>query len=87
MLDLLELVNKCGERGIKLNSLHFKKGQLVTVTGQAGSNEQLRDFEKSLQEKKDIKEVNCTPSTDSKMTFHYKNFTKKKTKASSSGKS
>jgi hypothetical protein len=93
VLNLLETVNKSGERGIKLNSLHFKKGQLVTISGQAGSNEQLRNFEKSLQEQKDIEEVNCTPSTDRKsrqitfkMTFHYKNFTKKRTRASSLGK-
>jgi len=90
MLDLLKLVNESGERGITLNSLHFKKGQVVTISGQAGNNDQLRDFEKSLQEKKGIEEVTCTPSTDSKgkkitfkMNFHYKNFTKKKVKRSS----
>ncbi|MBN2315319.1 MAG: hypothetical protein JXM79_15430, partial [Sedimentisphaerales bacterium] len=68
----------------------FKKGQLVAIGGQAGNNDQLRDFEKSLQDKKGIEDVTCTPTTDSKgkkitfkMTFHYKNFTKKKVKTSS----
>ncbi|MFC1635900.1 hypothetical protein ACFL5Z_13760 [Planctomycetota bacterium] len=90
MLDLLKLVNESGERGITLNGLQFKKGQVVTISGQAGSNDQLRDFEKSLQEKKGIEEVNCTPTMGSKgkkitfkMTFHYKNFTKKTVKRSS----
>lgn len=92
VLDLLKLVNESGERGITLNSLQFKKGQVVTLSGQAGSNDQLRDFEKSLQEKKGIEEVNCTPTADSKskkisfkMTFHYKTFTRK-AKRSSLGK-
>ena len=93
VLDLLKLVNESGERGIKLNSLHFKKGQTVAISGEAGNNDQLRDFEKSLQEQKGIEEVNCTPTTDSKgkkitfkMNFHYRNFTKKKVKRSSLGK-
>lgn len=93
MLSLLKLVNESGENGITLNSLQFKKGQLVTIGGQAGQNDQLRDFEKTLQGKKGIEEVTCTPTTDSKgkkinfkMTFHYKNFTKRKVKTSSLGK-
>ncbi len=92
MLNLLKLVNESGERGITLNSLQFKKGQVVTISGQAGKNDQLRDFEKKLQETKGIDEVNCTPTTDSKgkkitfkMNFHYKNFTKKKVKRTSLG--
>ena len=90
LLNLMKLVNESGEKGITLNSLQFKKGQTVTISGQAGSNDQLRKFEKTLQEKKGIDEVNCTPTTDSKgkkinfkMTFHYKNFTKKTVKRSS----
>ena len=93
MLDLLTLVNESGERGITLSGLQFKKGQVVTVSGQAGSNDQLREFEKTLQDKKGIEEVNCTPTMGSKgkkitfkMTFHYRNFTKKKVKRSSLGR-
>lgn len=90
LLDLLTLVNGSGEKGITLNSLHFRKGQAVTISGQAGSNDQLRQFEKGLQDKKGIEEVACTPTVDSKgkkvtfkMTFHYKSFTKKRTTARS----
>ena len=93
MLNLLKLVNDSGERGISLSSLQFKKGQIVTISGQAGNNDQLRDFEKKLQETKGIEEVNCTPTTDSKgkkitfkMNFHYKNFTQKKVKRTSLGR-
>jgi len=93
MLDLLKLVNESGERGITLNSLQFKKGQVATIGGQVANNDQLRDFEKSLQDQKGIEEVTCTPTTSGKgkkitfkMTFHYRNFTKKKVKRSSLGK-
>jgi hypothetical protein len=92
MLDLLKLVNESGKQGITLNSLHFKKNQAVTISGETKTNDQLREFEKNLEDQKGIDEVNCTPTTDSKgkkitfkMTFHYKNFTKKKIKRSSLG--
>ncbi|MFH1716753.1 MAG: hypothetical protein ABIF19_05335 [Planctomycetota bacterium] len=87
LLDLLKLVNESGEKGITLNSLYFKKGQMVTVTGQTSGNDQLSKFEKALQGKKGVEKVNCTANTDAKtkkitftMTFHYKTFTKKTTK-------
>jgi len=87
VLELLKVVNDSGGRGITLNSILFKKGQPVSVTGQANSNEDLSRFEKSLQQNKSIGEVNPpTATTDSKtrkitftITFHYKNFTKKTT--------
>ena len=53
LLDLLGQVNASGERGIKLESFHFKKGQPVTITGQADGKEQLYRFEESLQTIKD----------------------------------
>lgn len=89
LLELLKLVNESGGRGITLTSLHFKKGQPVSITGQAGSNEDLSRFEKSLQNTKGIDKVNPpTASVDNKsrkitftMTFHYKNFTQKTAKA------
>jgi hypothetical protein len=71
--DLLEMLNEitiCGQSnqrpqrsgrgqssGIQLESFHFKKGQPVTITGQASNNDQLYSFEKSLEERTDIKEV------------------------------
>jgi len=87
LLDILKLVNESGDRGLTLNSLYFKKGQVVTVTGQASSNDQLSKFEKTLQGKKGVEKVNCTANTDTKTkkitftaTFHYKTFTKKAAK-------
>jgi Tfp pilus assembly protein PilN len=83
LLDLLGQVTASGDRGIKLESFHFKKGQPVTITGQASTNEQLYKFEKSLQDRKNIKSVKMNPSRDTKtkkskftITFHYRNFTK-----------
>jgi hypothetical protein len=62
LLELLSEVNASGENGIKLESLHFKKGQRVTITGQAPGNDLLYRFEESLQSKKGIKEVKMTSS-------------------------
>jgi hypothetical protein len=83
LLDLLGQVTASGDSGIKLESFHFKKGQPVTITGQASNNTQLYKFEKSLQDRSSIKNVKMTSSPDAKtkklkftMTFHYKSFTK-----------
>ncbi|MHC4103834.1 MAG: hypothetical protein ACYSR9_02750 [Planctomycetota bacterium] len=83
LLELLGQINASGERGIKLESFHFKKGQPVTITGEAPGNEQLYKFEKNLQDRKNISSVKMNPSRDAKtkkikftITFHYRNFTK-----------
>ncbi|MBN1806784.1 MAG: hypothetical protein JW837_16165 [Sedimentisphaerales bacterium] len=83
LLELLAQVNASGENGIKLESFHYKKGQPVTISGEASGNEQLYKFEKSLQDSKNINSVKMSPSKDAKskkikftITFHYKNFTK-----------
>jgi hypothetical protein len=68
LLDLLNVVNACGEKGIKLESFHFKKGQRVSVTGQASSNEQLYKFQESLQDKKSIKDVKMTATQSTRST-------------------
>ena len=88
LLDLLKLVNESGEKGITLTGLNFKKGQPVSITGQASSNDQLSRFEKNLQKTKGIEEVNYSASTNTKskkitftITFRYKNFSKKTTRA------
>lgn len=82
MLDLLNQVSQSGDRGIKLESLYFKKGQRVTISGQAPGNEQLYKFEENLQDRTGIKDVKMSSTKDAKsknlkftMTFHYKNFT------------
>ncbi|MCH7556468.1 MAG: PilN domain-containing protein [Planctomycetes bacterium] len=84
LLNLLGQVNASGERGIKLESFHFKKGQPVTITGHASSNDQLYKFEKSLEDRSSIKNVKRTSSPDAKtkkvkfsITFHYKSFTRR----------
>ena len=84
LLDLLGQVSASGDRGIKLESFHFKKGQPVTISGQASSSDQLYKFEKSMQDRSSIKDVKMTSSPDTKtkklkfsITFHYKNFTTK----------
>jgi hypothetical protein len=85
MLDLLTCINAGKNDGIVLDSLHFKKGQTVTIVGQAGNTEQLWAFEKNLRAQKDFTGVAITnPAVDSKtkkikftITFNYKGFSKK----------
>lgn len=90
MLELLKIVDESGDRGIKLTALNFKKGQPVSITGEVSSNDQLSRYEKKLQETKGIDNVNYTANVNTKskkitftMTFQYKNFGKKSTKARS----
>ena len=85
LLELLNQVTESGDSGIKLDSFHFKKGQLVSISGQAQNSDQLYKFQEALLSKNGIKEVKIqSTSTDSKskklkftINFHYKNFTKK----------
>ncbi len=105
LLDLLNEITSCGQsnqrsqrnrpgrnNAIQLESFHFKKGQPVTITGQASNNDLFYSFEKNLEEKADIKDVkpSATQNTTNAgapggernrgikftITFHYKNFTK-----------
>ena len=39
LMDLLKLINESGERGITLTNFYFKKGQPVSISGQATSND------------------------------------------------
>ena len=57
MLALLKLVNASGEKGVMLNSLSFKKGQKVTITGQVQSNDQLYKLQENLRKSKDLADV------------------------------
>ena len=87
LLELLNLVNSGGSKGVLLDSLQFKKGQPVSITGQADSPDMLYKFQESLLTKNGIKQVEIQNATkDPKgdkfkftITFHYKNFTKKGT--------
>jgi hypothetical protein len=88
LLDLLKVVNESGQKGITLTGLNFKKGQPVSITGQASSNDQLSKYEKNLQNIKGIENVNYTANTNAKskkitftMKFNYKNFSRKTSRA------
>ncbi len=86
--DLLAILNEIasGERKkIMLDSFTYTKGRPMRITGQAEKQEEIFKFQKSLRDKKGFGEVviNMTPGEKGKktnftITFHYKNFTKKK---------
>ena len=86
MLDLLAKISESGPDGMILDTITFKKRQAVTIGGSCKSYDQLYEFQKKLGEQGGIKEVNIQSSAVDKkkskvgfkMTFHYKNFTRKK---------
>jgi hypothetical protein len=88
LLELIKQISESGDRSIKLESFHFKKGQLVSITGQVDGPDQLYKFQEALMSKSGVKDVKIlNPSRDSKtkklkftMTFRYKNFTNKGTR-------
>jgi hypothetical protein len=85
MLELMTLINAGQNDGIVLDTLHFKKGQTVSVTGRADNMEQMWKFQANLREQKEFKNadiLNAAPDAKTKkikftITFHYKDFTKK----------
>ena len=87
LLELIKQISESGDSGVKLESFHFKKGQLVNITGQVQSPDQLYKFQEALMSKSGVKDVKIlNPSRDNKtkklkftMTFRYKNFTNKGT--------
>jgi len=86
MLDLLGKISESSGEGIMLDVITFKKRQAVTIGGSCKSYDQLYEFQKKLGEQSGIKEVKIANSAVDKkkgkvgfkMTFHYKNFTRKK---------
>lgn len=87
VLQLLADINGGPNDGVVLDSLHFKKGQTVTVTGQAANVDQVWKFEGNLRglRSKGIDNVTiANQAADSKtkkirftITFNYKTFAKK----------
>jgi len=83
LLRLLTEMNSAEREGIVLSSVHFKKGNPVTIKGQADGEEQVWKFQASLNSKKGIKDAlieNITPKDDKReftINFHYGRFTKK----------
>jgi hypothetical protein len=86
--DILQLLADLGAGetdGIILDSMHFKKGQPVTITGQADNEEKMWKFQDGLRNQKGVSDVdNPSASPDKKtkklkftITFQYKSFTKK----------
>ena len=87
LLEVLNYISSSGSKGILLDSVQFKKGQAVSITGQVDNPDLLYKFQESLLTKKGVKEVEIqNAAKDPKgdkfkftITFHYKNFTKKGT--------
>ena len=86
ILRLLTEMNSTEHEGIVLSSVHFRKGNPVTVKGQADSEEQVWKFQASLNGKKGIKNAlieSITPKDDKReftINFHYGRFTKKRSR-------
>lgn len=89
--DLLQLLNEINTQdsgGIMLDSFDFKKGRPVTISGQAPGTDQLYKFQAALLDKKGITRVviqNTAKDSKTKklkftMTFHYKSFTRNRTR-------
>jgi hypothetical protein len=85
VLQLLADINAGQNPGVVLDSFHFKKGQPVTITGQADNEEQLWTFQKNLNGRKGVENAEqSNVSRDAKtkkirftITFQYKGYTKK----------
>jgi hypothetical protein len=86
--DLLQLfadISRGPSAGVVLDSFHFKKGQPVTMTGQADTEEQMWKLQENLRTRKGLEDVQISSaSQDTKtkkvkftITFQYKGFTKK----------
>jgi hypothetical protein len=84
----LNIYDTTANAGITLDKLDFKLGRPVSITAQTKDAEQMYKFQKSLLAIKGITDVKIqNPTRDNKtkklkftMTFHYKNFTKKRTR-------
>jgi Tfp pilus assembly protein PilN len=85
LLQLLTDINSGQNPGVVLDSLHFKKGQAATLTGQTDNEEQLWKFQGNLRGRKGLDDVEISNvSQDAKtkkvkftITFQYRSFTKK----------
>ncbi len=85
LLGLLAEMSDGENPGVVVDAFHFRKGQAVTVTGQADNAEQMWVFQANLLGRKGIDDVTITnTSSDARtrkirftMVFHYRNFTKK----------
>jgi hypothetical protein len=87
--DIISLLNMIGEsmpEGIILDSFEFEKGRVVSVSSNAPNYEKVYEFQKALENKKNITDVEIQKAVfdekknrvSFKMAFHYGKFTKKK---------
>ena len=84
-LDLLGSINAARPEGVLLNSVTYKKGQPVSITGEAPGPEKLYEFQEALQKGSGLSAVRLLNATfDEKakkhkftMSFNYKGFSKK----------
>ena len=85
LLQLLTDISSGENAGIVLDSFHFKKGQVVTLIGQADNEEQLWKYQENLRGRKGLDDVEISAANqDAKtkkvkftITFQYKSFGKK----------
>jgi hypothetical protein len=85
-LELLNKINTKDSGGILLDSVDFKKGRPVSISGQSPGTDQLYKFQATLLSKKGITKViiqNTSKDAKSKklkftMNFHYKGFSVKR---------
>jgi hypothetical protein len=85
MLELLSKISDSSSDGILLDAITFRKRQPVMINGKCKSYEQLYELQKKLGAQGGIKEVRIVNSAVEKnggkvgfrMSFHYKNFTRK----------
>ncbi|MHC4616720.1 MAG: hypothetical protein ACYTEQ_03085 [Planctomycetota bacterium] len=85
LLRLLSEINSVPGEGVMLDRLYFKRGQPVSISGQAPDKEKLYKFHEKLMSRKLITDPKIqNQSMDNKakklkftIAFHYKSFTKK----------
>ena len=86
IIDLLTKINKDRQDTVLLNNFLFKKGLRSSITCQTKDSTEMAKFAKSLAKQRGISEVRIqSQAFDEKkkqlsftITFHYRNFTKKK---------
>jgi hypothetical protein len=85
LLDLLERIQPAGQKSLLLDSIHFKQGQPVRLTGKA-KKDQHYIYMKTLQQTRGLSQVRLeNPVYDKKakatafsLTLHYKHWSRKR---------
>jgi hypothetical protein len=88
ILDLLTEISKDAPKGMMTDSFSFKKGQPVIISGKASNLDEVIKLQEFLGSKKDLDNIDIgNPKRDEKakktsyrITFDYKDWTKKRSK-------